>query len=134
MALDITTAMADASTFDNFPRAGRWDSVGLGCHTCKHFRGPPEWPDTKAFSACLLHRRGLVVELATDGYMEGEWLCHDCLPTKRANTQAVQHLERTRDNIPVGLLFRLEVPNHEMRGIPLTELPALMDNASQSDV
>jgi hypothetical protein len=68
---------------DTFKYDARWDSVGLGCYTCQHFRGPTEWPDTGQVSACAHHRVSLAIELRPDGYMG--WECSAEISRIQAN-------------------------------------------------
>jgi hypothetical protein len=91
---------------DTFKYDARWDSVGLDCSFCRHFRGPSEWPDTDRVSRCELHGVSLAIELAGSGYKDLEWFCRDFADTGRAFPPAVAHLEMLRDELEPRILYR----------------------------
>lgn len=62
---------------DPFSYSARWDSVGLDCSCCVHFRGPGKWPDEQRVSHCAFHKRSLEIELGSNGYKNGEWFCRE---------------------------------------------------------
>lgn len=90
---------------DPFSYSARWDSVGLDCSYCIHFVGPLTWPDRERTSHCGLHNVSLAIELAKNGYKEGEWFCKDFADNGRANKKAVEELEKTRDSLLPKILY-----------------------------
>lgn len=95
---------------DTFPYTARWDSVGLSCGVCLHFRGPEHWPDVARTSRCALHELPLIVQLAPSGYMEGEWFCRDFEDNGRAHPPAVQHFRAIRESLQGGVLYQFYCP------------------------
>ena len=95
------------SVRDTFPHTARWDSVGLDCSYCRHFSGPPSWPDVAGASRCGLHQLPLAIELGPDGYKQGEWFCRDFVQgdSKKASATAVRHLHLVRDDLAAEVLY-----------------------------
>lgn len=91
---------------DTFKYEARWDSVGLDCSDCRHFRAPSEWPDVERVSRCELHCVSLAIELAASGYKDMEWFCRDFADTGRAFPPAVAHLETIRQELAPRVLYR----------------------------
>ena len=60
---------------DQFSYSARWDSAGLDCSECIHFKGPEKWPDSNGVSRCSLHKVSLNIELGDNNYKEFEWFC-----------------------------------------------------------
>jgi hypothetical protein len=84
---------------DPFSYSARWDSVGLDCSHCIHFVGPVTWPDLESKSHCGLHKVSLAVELGKNGFKDGEWFCKDFTDNGKANKEALEQLEKTRDSL-----------------------------------
>ena len=61
---------------DPFSHSSRWDSVGLDCDSCTHV-SKSEWPNKDQSYDCHLHNLSLRIEIAKNGYKEGEWFCVD---------------------------------------------------------
>jgi len=91
---------------DTFKYEARFDSVGLDCSSCQHFRGPTAWPDTARVSRCALHGVSLALELAASGYKQGEWFCQAFANSGRAFPPAVAHLETIRQELEPAILYR----------------------------
>ena len=62
---------------DPFLYDDRFDTVGLDCRMCRHFKGPPRWPDISRVSSCKLHNVTLAIEIGENGFKHGEWFCRD---------------------------------------------------------
>lgn len=90
---------------DTFKYEARWDSVGLDCSDCLHFRGPSQWPDTARVSWCELHGVSLAIELGESGYKNMEWFCYD-FADAGAFPSAVAHLESVRQQLEPRVLYR----------------------------
>ena len=91
---------------DTFEYAARWDSVGLDCVYCQHFRGPEKWPDTNRVSRCNLHHVSLAIELRDSCYKNWEWFCHEFADTGRAFPPSVAHFHEIRQQLTSGVLYR----------------------------
>jgi hypothetical protein len=91
---------------DTFEYAARWDSVGLSCCFCQHFRGPEKWPDTSRVSRCELHHVSLAIQLRDSCYINYEWICRDFADTGRAFPPSVAHLQQIRERLEPGVLYR----------------------------
>lgn len=111
---------------DTFPHTGRWDSVGLDCAYCRHFVGPGSWPDREHVSRCGLHDLPLGIQLAADGYKDGEWFCRDftAAPGSRAANLAVAHLERVRVNLRPRILYSFKPAGGDLGEHDFEELRA----------
>ena len=107
---------------DTFPYAARWDSVGLDCSQCRHFVGPPCWPDVAGLSRCTHHDLSLAVEHTPDGYERGEWFCRDFeashpvepqgllarllhRPATQVSAAALRHLDEVRGHLESEVLY-----------------------------
>jgi len=90
---------------DSFPRAGRWDSVGLDCGVCKH-QANAKWPNRQRNYRCGLHDMSLTIELGKNGYMDGEWFCRDFEDDGRAERQAVEHFLAIRNRLQPRVLYQ----------------------------
>ena len=108
---------------DTFSYEARWDSVGLDCFNCAHFRGPSHWPDVERVSWCGLHKRSLAIELLATGYKCGEWFCRDFHNNWSAYPKAVAHFEAERSRLAEGILYRLGMPGGELGETVLAALP-----------
>jgi hypothetical protein len=91
---------------DTFDYAARYESVGLDCAFCQHFRGPEKWPDISRISRCELHHVSLAVELREEGYKLWEWFCRDFTDTGRAFTPSVAHFLEIREQLEPEVLYR----------------------------
>jgi Protein of unknown function (DUF3592) len=107
---------------DTFPYTARWDSVGLSCSHCAHFRGPDQWPDTARTSRCTLHGLSLAVELDGRGFMEGEWFCRDFKDGGKAHAQSVRHLDAIRGSLQTGVLYELHCIDRKLGEHPFDQL------------
>ena len=92
---------------DTFKYADRWDSVGLDCSYCGHFRGPDKWPDTQHVSHCSLHGVSLALELRADHYKGWEWFCRDFKDVGLGFRPSVEHFQQIREQLESGVLYRL---------------------------
>jgi len=120
---------------DTFPHTARWDSVGLDCAFCLHFVGPGSWPDGQRVSRCTLHDLSLDIELAPNGYKEGEWFCRDFTagPDGRASMHAIAHLNRVRANLRPRVLYGFNGPDGTLKEHDFQELRALANRAGAAD-
>lgn len=102
---------------DTFPHSARWDSVGLDCTYCLHFIGPDSWPDRQGASRCAFHDLPLAIELAPDGYKDGEWFCRDFTAGSdgRVSKAALAHLDRVRANLRPRVLYTFDGPRGNLR-------------------
>ena len=91
---------------DTFEYAARWDSVGLDCSSCQHFRGPAQWPDAAHVSRCELHGISLAIQLRADGYKDGGYFCHDFTDTGRAFPPSFAHFLEIRKQLEPRVLYR----------------------------
>ena len=93
---------------DTFPYLARWDSVGLDCSNCVHFKGPEKWPDKDKVSSCKLHNISLTIELGNDGYKLWEWFCKSFQNNinKSAFPKALDHFEKIRNELSDKVLYR----------------------------
>jgi hypothetical protein len=91
---------------DPFSYSGRWDSVGLDCSNCVHFKEPKLWPDSQKLSHCKLHKISLSIELGKNGYKEGEWFCKDFQSNGTANQKAVKEFQTVKDHLESRKLYR----------------------------
>lgn len=96
---------------DTFTYSARWDSVGLDCSYCVHFKGPDQWPDKQKISKCRLYGISLAIELRNNGYKEWEWFCkrfeHSAQLDKGANPPALKELDNIRPQLREHILYRL---------------------------
>ena len=107
---------------DTFPYEARWDSVGLDCSNCTHFRAPSRWPDERRQLCCSLHGLSLAVELGPNGYKLGEWFCRNFSDDGTAFPKAAAHMNRERAAFAPGVLYGFYRKNGELREVPFTEL------------
>ncbi len=91
---------------DTFKYAARWDSVGLDCCYCQHFREPAQWPDTAHVSRCELHGVSLVIELGSNDYKNWEWFCKDFKDNGRGFPPSVAHFQAISQQLEPGVLYR----------------------------
>lgn len=91
---------------DTFEYAARWDSVGLDCSFCQHFRGPTQWPDATRVSRCELHGVSLAIELGADNCKHWEWFCQDFKDNGRAFPPSVAHFQEIRQKLEPKVLYR----------------------------
>lgn len=91
---------------DTFKYGARWDSVGLDCFACQHFRGPAQWPDTAHVSRCGFHGVSLAIELGSNDYKNWEWFCKDFTDTGRAFPPSFAHFLEIRERLEPGVLYR----------------------------
>lgn len=108
---------------DTFSYEARWDSVGLDCSYCMHFRAPSAWPDVNREVACRLHRKSLAIELGPDNYKRWEWFCRDFVDSGGAYPPAVEHLEDLRSQLSAGVLYRLYGPQRELLEYDIASFP-----------
>lgn len=90
---------------DTFNRDGRWNSVGLGCHTCQFFDSPEKWPDYEKTIYCKLHKLSLSIEIGKNFYMEGEWICKKFTDNGKSLESAVRHFETVKDLFEENTLY-----------------------------
>jgi hypothetical protein len=95
----------DCHMKDAFPYLDRFDSVGLDCSSCRHFRAPASWPDLGRETSCALHQVSLEVELGSNGYKLGEWFCSAVASAGRVNQAALAHLESIRSTLDPTILY-----------------------------
>jgi hypothetical protein len=90
---------------DTFSYQARWDSVGLDCSNCVHFRAPAKWPDLKGESYCLKHNMSLCVELGANGFKKGEWFCKSLESDGSAFGPSVEHFKKIRGELEEDTLY-----------------------------
>lgn len=92
---------------DSFSHEARWDSVGLSCACCCHFRGPEKWPDLERAVECSRHGVTLEATLNDSGFLSGEWFCKDFElgDAEKASASAVRHLVNIRESLRPGVLY-----------------------------
>ncbi|MES2490924.1 MAG: hypothetical protein V4607_14140 [Pseudomonadota bacterium] len=110
---------------DPFSYTARFDSVGLDCAFCKHFNGPQKWPDTDKLSSCKKHGLTLTIELAANGYKEGEWFCRDFANNGRAFTKAVAELIPVQKELNPQILYRAHGKDGLLQEYPFEEVRRL---------
>ena len=108
---------------DTFPYEARWDSVGLDCSNCVHFRRPPSWPDVHRVSCCGLHKLSLAIELLAAGYKDGEWFCRDFRDDGSGFPKAVRHFEAERAGFAPGVLYNFYGPDGQLGETEFSALP-----------
>jgi len=107
---------------DTFKYAARWDSVGLDCSFCRHFREPAQWPDTAHVSRCELHGISLAIELGSNDYKNWEWFCKDFTDIGRAFPPSVAHFQVIRQQFEPGVLYRFYGDDGNLVEYKMTEL------------
>ena len=112
---------------DTFPYEARWDSVGLDCSNCVHFRGPPQWPDVHRVSCCGLHKRSLAIELLSSGYKGGEWFCRDFRDDGSAFPKAAVHFAAEQARLVPEILYSFYGTDGELGETEFRRLPAVCD-------
>ena len=108
---------------DTFPHLGRWDTVGLDCSVCVHFSGPATWPDSARTSHCRHHGVSLEVELAENGYKEGEWFCSEYLDNGATVAAAAKHLAHVRPNLSPLILYCFVKLGGPLKEVSIRSLP-----------
>ena len=111
---------------DTFTYSDRWDSLGLTCFYCSHFRGPESWPDTACISSCAFHHRRLApVILAPTGYGDGEWFCAAFTPGDhhRLHDPSYQHFLSIRPQLEAGILYGAYGSDGFLQERELSQLP-----------
>ncbi len=91
---------------DIFSYAARWDSIGLDCSYCKHFKGPNKWPDIERKSSCGLHHIPLKIELLSSGYKDGEWFCKQYSDNGSTDKQALVEFTKIRPELNENTLYK----------------------------
>jgi hypothetical protein len=92
---------------DTFPYTARFDSVGLDCSHCKYQQIGSGFPNLKRDYCCRLHDMSLTVELQENGYKLWEWFCRDFESDGSAHLPAVEHFNRTKEELKSQILYRL---------------------------
>src|ERR1700736_3071618 len=92
---------------DEFPREGRFDSVGLDCSNCKHQQIGSGFPNLNRDYCCGLHHISLAIELQENGYKLWEWFCKDFENNGSAEPAAVEYFDRIREGFAPQILYRL---------------------------
>ncbi|WP_461507144.1 hypothetical protein [Rhodopirellula baltica] len=91
---------------DTFPHLARWDSVGLDCSFCRHV-SECDWPNRNGDYRCNLHGISLTIQIANNGYKDGEWFCTAFADEGGAHPSAVEHLANSVDALDDNTLYRL---------------------------
>jgi len=91
---------------DPFSYSARWNSIGLDCSYCVHFRGPASWPDIQGVSRCAKHDLPLAACHASDGYRESEWFCRDFESGGRVLASSLREFESVRQELLPDVLYR----------------------------
>jgi len=90
---------------DPFSYSDRWDSIGLDCSDCTHQANADYWPNRQRDYKCGLHDVPLRVQLAMNGYKQGEWFCKDFENNGKANRDALKEFENIRPLLEVKMLY-----------------------------
>lgn len=107
-------------TVDDFPRIGRWDSIGIDCSLCRNER-TSGWPNADRPYCCGRYGISLWVEIGPNGYKDGEWFCRDFDGNGRESESAVHHLRNVRHSLEPHVLYGF-VEGAVLREIPFPQL------------
>lgn len=107
---------------DNFKREGRWDSVGLDCSYCSHFKPPLNWPDKNREIFCNFHKISLSVELGRDGYKLGEWFCRNFKDNGKALGGAMLQFDKIKKNLDENILYKFEKEGSNLSEIKIDSI------------
>jgi hypothetical protein len=109
---------------DTFPHTARWDSVGLDCSGCVHFRGPRAWPDLDRVCSCARHGLSLAVELNSQGFKDGEWFCTSFEASGRARPSdaVIRHLQSIRAELRADVLYGFYAADGNLKEHEFSEL------------
>lgn len=92
---------------DPFSYYGRFDSMDFDCSLCKHFQGPPKWPDVNKVSRCNFHNISLDFELGNNGYKTGEWFCkYFKFPKASFSWRGLSEFETIRNELEEAIVYR----------------------------
>ena len=91
---------------DQFSYSARWDSAGLDCSECIHFKGPEKWPDSNGVSRCSLHKVSLNIELGDNNYKEFEWFCKQFKDSGKTPTNSLREFMKMEPLLEERILYR----------------------------
>jgi hypothetical protein len=117
--------------FSPFSYTARWDSAGVDCSVCFHFRGPRAWPDNGLESRCGLHNLPLDMALSPNGLREGEWFCTEFRNSGQAHQQAITELQAALPSLEPQVLYRCS--GTTLLAYPFSEVRAERVNESETD-
>jgi hypothetical protein len=80
------------------------------------------WPDRERISHCGLHNVSLAIELAKNGFKEGEWFCKDFADNGKANKKAAEELEKTRNSLLPKVLYGAYGEDGFLKEVPFEKL------------
>ena len=106
---------------DPFSYSARWDSIGLGCAFCKH-QSKTQWPNESRDYSCELHSISLAVQLAKNGFIEGEWFCSSFTNDGNADSRALIEFESIQPKMELNVLYGAYGEDKKLKEIPFDEL------------
>ena len=106
---------------DPFSYSARWDSVGLDCSNCNH-QNTVEWPNLKRDYACELHKVSLSIEVAENGYKEGEWFCLSFFDNGTSNSKSIKEFQTIKQHLDSTVLYGAYGKNKQLKEIDFLEL------------
>jgi len=104
---------------NEFTFSARWQTCGVDCSFCKHFRGPESWPDLEGRANCTFHQVGLSFRLNSRGYISGEAFCKNFSNAGDAFNEGVATFDKIQASLEENVLYLAEQDKEYLEEVKL---------------